>query len=187
MAGFKKFLLRGNVVDLAVAVIIGVAFTAVVTAFTSDILTPIIGAIGGKPDFSSLTFTIHKSQFRYGDFINAIIAFVMPALPVVDPEGCNRVRLLYPRRDAGGGLTHWFSPGRSEVGGPLQASRRHCDPRRPPPGRRPSPPRAHPRFCQASSARSCRPVCPKVKSKSGNNWGRLPPLVTVGVAASVTL
>lgn len=79
MAGFKKFLLRGNVVDLAVAVIIGAAFTAVVTAFTSDILTPIIGAIGGKPDFSALTFTIHKSQFRYGDFINAIIAFVILA------------------------------------------------------------------------------------------------------------
>lgn len=82
MAGFKKFLLRGNVVDLAVAVIIGAAFTAVVTAFTADILTPIIGAIGGKPDFSTLTFTIHKSQFKYGDFINAIISFVILAAVV---------------------------------------------------------------------------------------------------------
>jgi large conductance mechanosensitive channel len=82
MAGFKKFLLRGNVVDLAVAVIIGAAFTAVVTAFTGDILTPIIGAIGGKPDFSQLTFTINKSHFFYGDFINAIIAFVILAAVV---------------------------------------------------------------------------------------------------------
>jgi large conductance mechanosensitive channel len=82
VAGFKKFLLRGNVVDLAVAVIIGVAFAAVVTAFTGDILTPIIGAIGGKPDFSSLTFTVHKSLFNYGDFLNAIISFVILAAVV---------------------------------------------------------------------------------------------------------
>jgi large conductance mechanosensitive channel len=75
MAGFKKFLLRGNVVDLAVAVIIGAAFSAVVTAFTGDILTPIIGAIGGKPDFSSLSFTINKSHFLYGAFLNAVISF----------------------------------------------------------------------------------------------------------------
>jgi large conductance mechanosensitive channel len=82
MAGFKKFLLRGNVVDLAVAVIIGVAFGAVVTAFTADILTPIIGAIGGKPDFSSLKFTINSSQFFYGAFINAVIAFLIIAATV---------------------------------------------------------------------------------------------------------
>jgi large conductance mechanosensitive channel len=79
MSGFKKFLLRGNVVDLAIAVIIGAAFATVVAAFTTDILTPIIGAIGGKPNFSHLTFTIHHSHFRYGDFINAIIAFVIVA------------------------------------------------------------------------------------------------------------
>jgi large conductance mechanosensitive channel len=82
VGGFKKFLLRGNVVDLAVAVIIGAAFTAVITAFTADILTPIIGAIGGKPDFSALTFTIHKSKFAYGDFINAIISFIILAAVV---------------------------------------------------------------------------------------------------------
>jgi large conductance mechanosensitive channel len=82
VAGFKKFLLRGNVVDLAVGIMIGVAFAAVVAAFTADILTPIIGAIGGKPDFSSLSFTIHKSQFKYGDFLNAIIAFVILAAVV---------------------------------------------------------------------------------------------------------
>jgi large conductance mechanosensitive channel len=82
MSGFKKFILRGNVVDLAIAVIIGAAFATVVAAFTADILTPIIGAIGGKPDFSSLTFTVNKSQFRYGDFLNAIIAFLIVAAVV---------------------------------------------------------------------------------------------------------
>ncbi|HEX3907041.1 MAG TPA: large conductance mechanosensitive channel protein MscL [Mycobacteriales bacterium] len=79
MAGFKKFLLRGNVVDLAIAVVIGAAFAAVVAAFTADLLTPIIAALAGKADFSQLTFTIHHSQFRYGDFINAVIAFVIVA------------------------------------------------------------------------------------------------------------
>jgi large conductance mechanosensitive channel len=82
MAGFKKFLLRGNVVDLAIAVIIGAAFGALVAAFTADILTPIIGAIGGKPDFSTLSFTIHKSHFLYGAFINAIITFAILAAVV---------------------------------------------------------------------------------------------------------
>jgi large conductance mechanosensitive channel len=82
MAGFKKFLLRGNVVDLAVAVIIGTAFGALITAFTSDLLTPIISAIGGKPDFSELSFTIHKSHFFYGDFIDAVITFVILAAVV---------------------------------------------------------------------------------------------------------
>lgn len=82
MDGFKKFLLRGNVVDLAVAVIIGAAFGALVTKFTSDILTPIIAAIGGKPNFATLSFTIHHSKFLYGDFINAIIAFLILAAVV---------------------------------------------------------------------------------------------------------
>jgi len=79
VAGFNKFLLRGNVVDLAIAVVIGAAFAAVVAAFTADLLTPIIAALAGKADFSQLTFTIHHSQFRYGDFINAVIAFVIVA------------------------------------------------------------------------------------------------------------
>jgi large conductance mechanosensitive channel len=79
VAGFKKFLLRGNVVDLAIAVVIGAAFAAVVTAFTADLLTPIIAALAGKADFSQLSFTIHHSQFRYGDFINAVIGFVIVA------------------------------------------------------------------------------------------------------------
>ena len=79
---FRDFIMRGNVVDLAVAVIIGAAFGAVVAAFVKDLLTPIIGAIGGQPDFSDLTFTINKSKFLYGDFINALISFLMVAAVV---------------------------------------------------------------------------------------------------------
>jgi large conductance mechanosensitive channel len=82
MAGFKKFLLRGNVVDLAIAVIIGAAFGAVVTAFTTDLLTPIIAAIAGKPNFAHLSFSIHHSVFKYGAFINAVITFTILAAVV---------------------------------------------------------------------------------------------------------
>ena len=77
--GFKEFILRGNVVDLAIAVVIGVAFGAVVTAFVADLITPLIAAIGGKPDFSGLFFTANGSKFLYGAFINAVIAFVVIA------------------------------------------------------------------------------------------------------------
>ena len=73
---FRQFLLRGNVVDLAIAVVMGVAFGAVVTALVEDIFTPLIAAIFGKPDFSNLTFTMNSSQFLYGAFINAVISFV---------------------------------------------------------------------------------------------------------------
>ncbi len=79
MRGFKAFLLRGNVVDLAIAVVIGVAFGAVVTSFVKDLVTPLIAALGGKPDFSNLYFTINNSKFLYGDFINVVIAFVIIA------------------------------------------------------------------------------------------------------------
>jgi large conductance mechanosensitive channel len=79
MKGFRTFILRGNVVDLAVAVLIGAAFGALVTAFTRDFITPILAAIGGKPDFSSLHFRINHSVFRYGDFINAVITFLIIA------------------------------------------------------------------------------------------------------------
>jgi large conductance mechanosensitive channel len=79
---FKDFILRGNVVDLAVAVVIGAAFGVVVAAFVRDIVTPIIAAIFGKPDFASLSFTIHKSHFLYGDFINAVIIFVTVAAAI---------------------------------------------------------------------------------------------------------
>jgi large conductance mechanosensitive channel len=74
---FREFILRGNMVDLAVAVVIGTAFTAVVTSMVEDLITPLIAAIGGEPDFSALSFTINGSEFRYGDFINALIAFLI--------------------------------------------------------------------------------------------------------------
>lgn len=77
MKGFKAFLLRGNVVELAVAVVIGVSFGVVITAFVKDLVTPLIAAIGGKPDFSTLAFTINNSKFTYGDFFNSVIAFVV--------------------------------------------------------------------------------------------------------------
>ena len=76
---FRAFILRGNLVDLAVAVVIGTAFTAVVTALVRDLVTPLIAAIGGKPDFSNLAFTINGSRFAYGDFINALVSFVIIA------------------------------------------------------------------------------------------------------------
>jgi large conductance mechanosensitive channel len=79
---FKAFILRGNVVDLAVGIVIGVAFGAVVTALVADLLTPLIAAIFGSHDFSNLTFTIHKSRFLYGSFLNALIAFVTIAAAV---------------------------------------------------------------------------------------------------------
>ena len=79
MGGFKKFLLRGNLVDLAVAVVIGLAFAAIITALVADLITPLIAAIGGEPNFSALTFTINTSTFHYGDFINALISFVIIA------------------------------------------------------------------------------------------------------------
>jgi large conductance mechanosensitive channel len=82
MKDFKQFLLRGNVVDLAVGIVIGVAFAAVVNALVADLITPIIAAIIGKPDFSNLSFTINESTFRYGHFINALIAFVAVAAAV---------------------------------------------------------------------------------------------------------
>jgi len=79
LRGFKTFLLRGNVVDLAIAVVIGVAFAAVVSAFVKDLVTPLIAALGGKPDFASLYFTVNNSKFLYGDFINAILSFLIIA------------------------------------------------------------------------------------------------------------
>lgn len=80
--GFKKFLLRGNLIELAVAVVIGAAFGAVVTSLVKDLITPLIAAIGGQPDFASLSFTVNKSKFSYGDFINALISFLIVALVV---------------------------------------------------------------------------------------------------------
>lgn len=79
---FKKFILRGNMVELAVAVVIGAAFGAIVTALVKDLITPLIAAIGGQPDFSSLVFKINGSKFLYGDFINAVISFLIIAAVV---------------------------------------------------------------------------------------------------------
>ena len=79
MRGFRQFLFRGNLIDLAVAVVIGVAFNAVVQALIADIITPLIAAIAGKPNFGSLSFTVHKSHFLYGSFINAVLSFVIIA------------------------------------------------------------------------------------------------------------
>ncbi|HEV7465981.1 MAG TPA: large conductance mechanosensitive channel protein MscL [Candidatus Dormibacteraeota bacterium] len=76
IAGFRKFLLRGNVVDLAIAVVIGGAFGLVVTAVVNDVLLPIVGVVIGKPDFRLLSFSINRSVFNYGDLINKVINFV---------------------------------------------------------------------------------------------------------------
>jgi len=77
MKGFKQFLLRGNVLDLAVAVVMGAAFGAVVTALVKDLITPIIAAVVGKPDFSSILFEVNGSKFLIGDFINALVSFLL--------------------------------------------------------------------------------------------------------------
>jgi len=75
--GFKQFILKGNVVDLAVGVVVGVAFGSVVSALVKDIITPIIGAFGGTPDFSAFSFTINNSKFLVGDFINSLLSFAI--------------------------------------------------------------------------------------------------------------
>jgi large conductance mechanosensitive channel len=79
---FRQFILRGNLVDLAIAVVIGTAFAAVVTAFVADVVTPLIAAIGGKPDFSQLAFEINGSTFRYGHFLNAVVTFLIIAVVI---------------------------------------------------------------------------------------------------------
>ncbi len=81
-SGFKKFLLRGNVVDMAVGIVIGVAFGALISALVKDLLTPLIAAIIRAPNFANLSFTLNNSRFLYGDFINALISFVLIALAV---------------------------------------------------------------------------------------------------------
>ncbi len=82
MKGFKAFIMRGNVLDLAVAVVMGAAFGAVVTALVKDLITPIIAAIVGKPDFSAIQFEVNASKFLIGDFINAIVSFLLIAAAV---------------------------------------------------------------------------------------------------------
>ena len=77
LKGFRQFMLRGNVIELSVAVVIGGAFGAVVTALVKDLITPLLAAVGGKPDFSAIAFTVNGSKFLIGDFINSIVSFVM--------------------------------------------------------------------------------------------------------------
>ena len=82
LKGFKQFILRGNVLDLAVAVVIGAAFGAVVTALVKDLITPLIAAVAGKPDFSAIQFEINGSKFLVGDFLNAVVSFLMIAAAI---------------------------------------------------------------------------------------------------------
>jgi large conductance mechanosensitive channel len=82
MSGFRKFLMRGNLIDLAIAVVVGVAFNAVVHALVNDLITPLITAIGGQPNFGSLFFEVHKSHFKYGDFLNSVVSFTIIAAVV---------------------------------------------------------------------------------------------------------
>jgi large conductance mechanosensitive channel len=82
LQGFKQFLLRGNVVDLAVAVVIGGAFGAVVAALVKDLLTPLIAAIVGQPDFSAIQFTVNGSKFLIGEFVNAVVSFLLVAAAI---------------------------------------------------------------------------------------------------------
>lgn len=77
--GFREFVLRGNVIDLAVAVIIGVAFTAIVNSLVSNIITPLIAALVGKPDFSALTLSVNGGVIKYGDFLNSVVSFLLIA------------------------------------------------------------------------------------------------------------
>jgi large conductance mechanosensitive channel len=104
LKGFKDFLLRGNLLELAVAFVMGVAFAAVVTSLVSDLLMPIVAAIFGKTDFSALTFTIHDSVFRYGAFITALITFVSIAAAVyffvVKPVEAIMARVGKPAEEA---------------------------------------------------------------------------------------
>jgi large conductance mechanosensitive channel len=121
IAGFRDFISRGNVIDLAVAVVIGAAFTALVTSLVEDMLTPVIAAVIGQPDFSDLTFTINDAVFRYGSFLNALIAFFSVAAAVyffvVAP-----LNAVQERRAAGEEATHRDCPEcLSEV--PVAASR----------------------------------------------------------------
>src|SRR5215475_8884669 len=82
LKGFRQFILRGNVLDLAVAVVMGGAFGAVVTAMVKDLITPLIAAVAGKPDFSAIQFEVHGSKFLPGDFLNTLISFLLISLAV---------------------------------------------------------------------------------------------------------
>jgi large conductance mechanosensitive channel len=120
---FKQFVLRGNVIDLAVGIVIGAAFVAVVQAAVEDLLTPLIAAIFGQPDFSRLTFEVGGSVFKYGHFLNALISFVIVALVVfffvVKPM--NALMSLSQRRESPDPSTRKCPECRSEI--PIDARR----------------------------------------------------------------
>jgi large conductance mechanosensitive channel len=120
---FKQFVLRGNVVDLAVGIVIGAAFAGLVQAAVTDLLTPLIAAIFGEPDFSQLTFKVNGSVFKYGHFLNALIAFVLIALVVfffvVKP--INALNSLAHRRESPDPATRKCPECRSEI--PIDARR----------------------------------------------------------------
>ena len=101
---FREFVMRGNVIDLAVAVVIGAAFGAVVTSLVNDIIMQIIAAVFGQPDFSGLTFTINGSEIRYGAFLNALISFLVIAVAifffVVKPANAIMARARTPEEEA---------------------------------------------------------------------------------------
>jgi large conductance mechanosensitive channel len=120
---FKQFVLRGNVIDLAVGIVIGAAFAALVQAAVADLLTPLIAAIFGQPDFSQLSFTVNRSVFRYGHFLNALISFLIIALVVfffvVKPV--NALMSLSQRRESPDPSTRKCPECRSEI--PIDARR----------------------------------------------------------------
>ena len=82
MKGFRAFINRGNLISLAIAIVIGTAFTAMVTALVADLITPLIAAVGGQPNFATLKFTVHHSTFNYGSFLNAVLSFLIIAAVV---------------------------------------------------------------------------------------------------------
>ena len=100
---FRDFLLRGNLLELAVAFVMGLAFAALISSFVDDLIMPIVAMIMGKPDFSSLTFTINDAVFRYGAFITALITFITTAAAifffVVKPVGAIMARMQKPAED----------------------------------------------------------------------------------------
>ncbi len=110
-SGFKQFVLRGNVVDMAVGVVVGGAFAAVVAALTKDLLTPLIAALVGKPDFSAIRFTVNGSVFALGDFINALVSFLLVAVVVyffvivpinaLTAEGSKLIRKVFADHERG--------------------------------------------------------------------------------------
>jgi len=120
---FKQFVLRGNVVDLAVGIVIGAAFVAVVQAAVADLITPLIAAIFGQPDFSQLSFEVGGSVFRYGHFLNALLSFVIVALVVflLVVKPMNALVSLSQRRESPDPSTRKCPECRSEI--PIDARR----------------------------------------------------------------